>query len=384
MERPDTAALLEEVEALVRRYVVLPTDRFYVAVALWVLHAHAIEAAETTPRLLIKSAEKESGKTRLLEVLEMLAPNPLSTLNCTVAALFRSLKEKQATLLFDEADTFFGPAADPRNEDLRAAINGGYHRGAVVLRVVGIGTKQNVVAFPVFAACAVAAIGNLPETIESRSITIPMRRRAPDEEVASFRRRWALLESSNLRDSLIEWASVYVPDLKEAEPAMPAGIADRAADIWEPLLAISDLAGGDWPTRAREAATAIVSGRVAEDQSLGVRLLSDIQVVLNGDDRMSSVALAGALCSIEESGWAGWNAGKGIGPHDLARRLKGYGIQPRVIRVGDETPRGYHREQFVDSWRRYLRVDERPAKPEKARDDANGGLLDDVCEAFPE
>ena len=92
MERPDTAALLAEVEALVRRYVVLPTGNFYVAVALWVLHAHAIEAAETTPRLLIKCAEKESGKTRLLEVLEMLAPNPLSTLNCTVAALCRKWK----------------------------------------------------------------------------------------------------------------------------------------------------------------------------------------------------------------------------------------------------------------------------------------------------
>ena len=149
-------------------------------------------------------------------------------------------------------------------------------------------------------------------------------------------------------------------------------------------MAISDLAGGDWPARAREAATAIVSGRVAEDQSLGVRLLSDIQVVLNGDDRMSSVALAHALNTIEESGWAGWNAGKGIGPHDLARRLKPYGVGPRTIRVAGETPKGYLREQFIDPWRRYLRDGERPAKPEKARADANGGLLDDVGEAFPE
>ena len=79
-ERPDTAALLVEVCELIRRYVVLPGSHFYDVVALWVLHAHAIGAADTSPRLVAKSPEKESGKTRLLEVLEFLTPNPLNSI----------------------------------------------------------------------------------------------------------------------------------------------------------------------------------------------------------------------------------------------------------------------------------------------------------------
>jgi hypothetical protein len=352
----ETSELLEAVRDFLATYVVLQDGSHFDAISLWVMHAHAVEAAETSPRLVLLSAEKSSGKTRVLECLELLTPHALSTINCTVAALFRVLADEPVTILLDEADAIFGPRAAKEHEDLRALLNAGYRRGATVIRVVGEGRKMKVVRFPVFAATAVASIGRLPDTIESRALIIPMRRRAPDEPVQPFRRRHAKPVGDALRERLSIWASQSVGVLVDAEPRMPTVITDRAADCWEPLLAIGDLAGGDWPSRARIAAEAIVSGRIADDQSVGVQLLDDIRAVIGGHDRIPSALLAHALNSLEVSSWGAMRGGQGIDQRGLAKFLKPYGIEPKVIKLPDSsTPRGYLREQFVDAWTRYLR-----------------------------
>ena len=131
------------------------------------------------------SPEKGSGKTRLLEVLELLTPTARHAVNMTAAALFRAVEMDQPTLLFDEADTYFGPKAAKDHEELRGLVNAGHRRGAVAYRVVGKGAEMSVKAFPAFAAVALAGIGDLPDTILDRSVLIRMRRRAPDETVES-------------------------------------------------------------------------------------------------------------------------------------------------------------------------------------------------------
>jgi hypothetical protein len=380
--RPDTASLLGEVSDFVRRYVVLQGDHFYDAIALWILHAHAIRAFETSPRLLVKSPEKESGKTRLLEVLEVLVPNPLFVVNTTISVIFRLLATKQLTLLHDEVDAVFSVKAAPQNEDLRAILNSGYRRGAVVARAEREG-KHAVREFPVFAATALAAIGNLPETIESRSIKIPMRRRSPDEEVTPFRRRKVEGEAHELRDAIAEWAEGFIDSLSESEPEMPEGIEDRAADIWEPLVAIADLAGADWPERARKAAVLVVAGRLDEDLSVGVRLLVDVRTVMAGLDRISSAGLAAKLNELEESGWGAWHDGKGLNQRDLAGRLRAYGITPKDIRMPDgSVPKGYSREVFQDAFARYLRDGASATSATKRYTDSysKDGFVADVAE----
>jgi hypothetical protein len=352
----DTSTLLDEVRAFLSRFLVLPGEHFYDAMALFVLHSHALDAADTSPRLILKSPEKESGKTRALEVLELLVPAPLAVMNATTAAIFRLLAEEQATVLFDEVDAIFGSKAG-NYEDLRALLNAGYRRGATVARVVGEGKKMRTERFQVFAATALAAIGDLPDTIESRAIIIPMRRRAPGEQVDPFRRRRVVQDVADVRARLTEWAATSTPSLTNAEPEMPEQLEDRAADIWEPLLAIADLAGAEWATRGRDAAIHVVKGRVADDASIGVRLLADIQTVFASHDRMSSAALCIGLNAMAESGWAGWNADKGINQRDLAKRLKGFGIGSKVLRLPDNTtPRGYMRADLSDAFARYLRV----------------------------
>jgi hypothetical protein len=169
-----SAVLLDDVAAFVRRFVVV-SDMQADAIALWVAHTHAAEAAETTPYLVLTSAEKRSGKTRLLEVLELVVHEPLPTANISDAALFRAIKELGPTLLLDEVDAIFGGKARER-EDLRGLLNAGYRRGAVARRMGGA-KMTTLEAFPVYCPKAFAAIGKLPDTIADRSIAIRLQPR---------------------------------------------------------------------------------------------------------------------------------------------------------------------------------------------------------------
>ena len=106
-------------------------------------------------------------------MLELLAPSPMLAVNATPAALFRAVAdlEHRPTVLFDEIDTIFGPRAK-ENEELRGLLNAGHRRSGVAYRCVGEGTQQEVKEFPAYAAVALAGIGDLPDTILSRSIVI--------------------------------------------------------------------------------------------------------------------------------------------------------------------------------------------------------------------
>ena len=134
---------------------------------------------------------------------------------------------------------------------------------------------------------------------------------------------------------------------------MPIGITDRPADTWEPLLAIADVAGDEWPERARRAAVRLNDERQAADPSLGVRLLADTRTVfaVKEVDRLASGVLVEALVALEESPW-GDIRGKALEARGLARRLAPYKIRPKVVRIGESTPHGYDLGDFIDAWER--------------------------------
>lgn len=357
----DGVALLHDVSAWLAGYVAFPTieangESVSCAdvVALWVVHTHVFSAFCSTPRLHLHSPEKCSGKTRALEALELIVARPRRVENVTAAALFRLIHAVAPTVLLDEVDAVFGPkAAD--HEDLRAILNAGHRQGATVPRCVGDGGRMEVVEFKVFAPVALAGIGSVPDTVADRAIAIPMRRRAPHEHVKPFRERRARAEAESLRRRLEAWAERHRPTLAEAEPTMPEGVTDRAADVWEALVAIGDEAGGDWPRRARTAASGFTANRTADDGSRGVALLVDIYRVFHetGEDRLSSADLVAHLVKIDESPWGDLH-GRALDARGLARRLKPYEITPHSVRLGDKTPKGYQRDDFTDSWSRYI------------------------------
>jgi hypothetical protein len=346
--------LLNELDEFIGRFVAFPSDDARYAVTLWVAHCHAFDAFESTPRLTVVSPEKGSGKTRVLEVIGMLVPTPIHAVNMSAAALYRVIVNKP-TLLLDEADTYLGAAVAKQHEDIRGLINAGHRRGATVYRAEVSGKAVKVVEFPAFAPCALAGIGDLPDTILDRSILIAMRRRSPNEHVEPFRERLVRPAAGNLLARLARWGIANWEDLADAWPEMPDGLVDRAADVWEPLLAIADAVGDPWPQRARQAAVNLNAARQQRDPSLGVQLLGDCRRIFTDRDvdRLSTEALIEALTALDESPW-GDLRGKPIDARGVARRLRKYEVRPGDHRFADGTKKGYLAEDFHDAWQRYL------------------------------
>ncbi len=348
---------LDEAHAALCRFVAWPSPEAAVAAALWAAHCHLLPGFETTPRLALLSAEPGSGKTRALEILAGLVPRPLHAFSATSAYLLRRIAADDGppTVLMDEADAIFGGKATPETEALRSALNAGYRRGAVAGRCVIVGKRVETEEIPCFAPVALAGLGNLPDTIRSRAIVIPMRRRRGDEEVQPYRPRDDERALHAVRDRLAAWAEPLEERAAAMRPELPPGVVDRAADVWEPLVILADLAGGDWPQRARAAAVHFIAKAAEAPQSLGVRLLADIRGVFDsaGRHEMPTADLLAALTGIDEAPW-GDLRGKPLTAQKLAALLAPYAIRSAQLWAGGRNARGFRRAHFTDAWARYL------------------------------
>lgn len=344
--------LLDAVAEYLRRYVVITSAQVY-AIALWVAHTHVLDAFETTPFLAVTSPTKRCGKSRLLDVLELVVARAWRTITPTEAVLYRKIEKAAPTLMLDETDAIFS-SRNGDTEPLRALLNAGNRRGTSVPRCVG--PLQELKDFAVFCAKVLAGIGTLPDTIMDRSIVVRMARKRPDENTERFRQRDARELAEPIRQELESWAAEAVSALELARPEIPHALNDRAEEAWEPLLAIAELAGGAWPERARLAALELSGADVDDEEELRTLLLRDIHLIFRAReaDRVSSSDLVAELNALEESPW-GDLYGKEMSKPALARRLRAFAIRPRTIRLDDDkTPKGYLLDQFEDAWCRYL------------------------------
>lgn len=192
--------------------------------------------------------------------------------------------------------------------------------------------------------------------MKDRAVPIAMRRKVASEPVERFRHRAADAVAEPLRAQLQRFADDRHDELHAAEPDLPAPLNDRAAEAWECLFAIADLAGGDWPRRARHAALAL-SGDDDDQASHGTLLLGAVRAAFNGSGAMSSADLATHINAQEQLPFGGWRDGRGLDQRLLARLLKPYGVRPDSVRLGDHTLKGYRREWFTDAWQRYAPID---------------------------
>ena len=340
--------LLDEIVESIKRYVALP-DHAAEAVAFWVVFAHAHDCFGISPILALQSPEKRCGKTTLLSLLATLIPRPLPTSNITPAALFRTVEAARPSLLIDEMDSFL-----KKNDELRGILNSGHTHGtAYVVRIVGEDMEPR--QFSTWAAKAIALIGRLPATLEDRAIVIPMRRRKPEEPVTPL--RLSRLPSNSLSRKAARWVEDRAEALRQADPVVPPEItSDRAKDNWAPLFAIADLAGADWPEKARRVAVALEIGKGEDAESSRTLLLADIRALFGERqvDKLSSDEILNHLVGLEERPWGEFSRGRPLTPQALARLLRPFEVRPKTIRQGDQTPKGYALEDFQDSFNRYL------------------------------
>jgi Protein of unknown function (DUF3631) len=355
----DGARLLDFIRAAVVRYVVLPSAESTDAVVLWVAATHAQPAWAHAPRLVIRAPEKRCGKSRLLDVIEATCHEPLITVNASPAAVYRAIgTDDPPTLLVDEADTIFGSRKTAEaNEDLRGLLNAGHQRNRPAIRYDA--AARRIERIPTFAMAALAGIGRMPDTIEDRAVIVPMRRRAPGEQVAPYRQRRDAPTLRRLAAQLHGWLRADLPRLEAAAPDLP--VEDRAADTWEPLIIVADHAGRDWPARARHAALTLTADH-AHDSPLSdrARLLADCRTAFDQDTALPTERLLERLNADPEAPWAD-RGPAGLTGRRLGILLSDYGISSHNIRFPDGTQRkGYTRADFTDAWTRYCPHDHDP------------------------
>ncbi|MFJ7592288.1 DUF3631 domain-containing protein [Streptomyces sp. NPDC097617] len=358
------AHLLDELRAAISRYVVLPSPEAFTAVTLWVAATHIQPALQHAPRLAVVGPTKGCGKSRLLDVLHETVHQPMMTVNTSPAVMFRIIGKNPPTLLVDEADTIFGPKAGDK-EDLRGLLNAGHQRNRPAWRISG--PEHKPTAFHTFAMAALAGIGDRPDTIMDRAVVIRMQKRKPGERVSPFRSRDAVPELTALRQRLAAWLTPLRTTAGGLVPPMP--VEDRAADTWEPLVTVADLAGGLWPDLARAACLAMTRHEVGQDAetTLKTRLLRDIRRIYaehgNPPALPTADLLAGLIQDID-SPWPEYGT-KGLNSYHLGALLRDFGVSPANQRFNNgRQAKGYVRNQFLDPWARYCPEPAIPADPE--------------------
>jgi putative DNA primase/helicase len=372
-EPVDGADLLDELARTIREYVILSPHQAD-AVALWTTFSHSLDAFDFSPKLVVCSAEKRSGKTRLVEVLERLTRRPFFVSGISAAALLRVIEQHVPTMLLDEVDAQMKGDREMA-EALRGLINSGFGR-AGARSVKNAPTPDGGFeprAFSAWCPMLLAGIGRLPDTVADRSIIIEMIRKRRDEKVKRLRTR----DGDDLRDlgrKIARWAADNRNAIEQADdPKIPEQLNDRAADTWSPLLAIADVAGGKWPGRTRAAAVALSGAGTDDNESTRIKLLADIHAAFTAQDkdRMASEDLVKYLGGLDDRPWSEYGRGdKPITQTQVARLLKPLHIKPGSIRLDDgKTPKGYYRAAFEDLFARYL-PDLRAATPPQLKESA--------------
>ncbi len=373
----DLNRLLQDVCGALSKYVIFASESQKITVALWIALTHVFQQFEILIYLAITSAEMRSGKTLLCDLLELLVARPWRAVLPSEAVVYRKIAAAEPTLILDEVDAIYGPAARD-HEGLRALLNAGHRRGATVPRCVG--PNMAVVDFQVFCPKALAGIGDLPDTVADRSVPIRLRRRKRTEKVSRFRFATARDETGPVREQLEVWAAEV--DLRSAQPDVPEELGDRAADGWEPLLSIADAAGGEWPALARQAARSLHEAD-EDSETLGVRLLGDLKTVFDrrGDPSLFTATLLEDLHEMDTAPWGELrlhrrDEAKPLNARGLARLLKPYGVRSGSVRDGDDTGKGYTRASLEDAWDRYVPV-ETPSERSQGHNPAESGTCDD-------
>jgi hypothetical protein len=352
-EAVEGSSLLNAIVSVLRRFVVMPREAA-AAISLWILHTYAADVADFTPYILITSPVRECGKTTLIDVLEALVKNPRRSDGITAAALYRIIDNSSPTILLDELDTRL---AGEGGESLRGVLNSGFKPSGRM--TICVGERHEARDFKTYCPKVLAGIGKPWDTVMSRSIPVRLARATHEE-----RRRLQKIIGSKIHNDLsvlrrqcLRWVQDASERLSnDRDPLVPESLSARQADIWRPLLTIADVAAGRWPNRARVSAKTLHDSS-DEDGDIGAQLLIDLRSLYleRTAEKLKSSEIIAHLLTLEERPWAEMpGSGRPLSAVRLAALLRRFGVRPRNLRDGDAVRKGYHLDDLITVFNRYL------------------------------
>lgn len=249
MATRNDGTIISRIAAFLERFVFLPQESIYRLLATWILATYLYKQFEYIGYIFAYSSEPQSGKSRLLEVLDLLVCNSSGILvSPTEPVLFRTADN--ATQLLDEVDAW-------TNRDmLRSVLNAGFRNGGTVPRMRELGTTFEVEKFPVYGPRALAGIGLrvLDQTTLDRTFRIEMMRQRPEERREPFLRA-VKPDAQALRVLIGKWAEQSAAPIAERyDAAFPylEHFRDRTIDVTQPLAATGPRENGKQSTGTRD------------------------------------------------------------------------------------------------------------------------------------
>lgn len=349
--------LFEGIRAICKEFLSLE-EHEYVVLTLWCMHAHVFSRFLYMPRLILRSAVRECGKTTTLSVVEGFVPNPKKSDNMTAATFFR-FTDLGLALLLDEVDNL-GLLTD---RVFRMALNSGYRRGGTIDRTV----KGQPTTYRTFAPVVLAGIGTVPLPLAHRSIVIRLNR---DPKAPSNRKQFDDQDEKQAEMFALSRAAfaAWERDCELAtKPPMPEQLTGGQCDNWRPLIAIADACSPETGELARGIAVRMCQGL---DEDFEVLLLRDIRDLfdLKRVDRLSSAAIVEHLNLLPHGLWADWrgkqdtDTPRPMTQGIMSKLLAPFGIRPKTVwpphrNADSRSSRGYYRHQFEDAWRRYCQAE---------------------------
>lgn len=284
--------------------VVYATDQQKDAMILTFAVTHNIKPFNTLPRVLITSMQKESGKTTWLDLATYLCQNPWMTDPTSYALRSKFNEPERPTPLCDEISKIFGEAGlRGLGSPLYKLLVESYRKSATI----SMSVDRSAVDVSTFCVAICAGLRTAaPDDLRSRSIRIYMKP-APenmrledslDVGVEAVGR----LQGRRLHAWMAQQTEILSETVKEVRRFHPK-LRSRRAQIWGPLFAVAEAAGGDWPERCRSAFVALALD--ADEQpilSAEQQVLMDAASFLRAQDQprhLTSAELLSYLYSLD-------------------------------------------------------------------------------------
>lgn len=353
-------ALIAGVESYIRSYVTLAETSYALVIALWVVATFIWTAFDAFPYLVVTSATKRSGKTRLLELISFVASNSRLFTDISPAALYRTIDVEKPTLLLDEAEMF-----SLAKSEYRSLLNTGYRRGQTVKRHDG--------EYETYCPKAFALIGDVHDTLRDRSIVIEMKR---GEAARRFVYAVTKEEGAALREMINATVSLKAEEITEAVRKFEglSFLTDRDEEIWSPLFILCGLICPDRIDELTRAAADLAAAKTAkarryselgeeedrmQEEEYAVHLLRDLLHVIGEQKKITTQEAITKLRQIQTSPWRrfrGDGLKEGIeGAMVVAGLLSRFGVKSSTIRIAPKnagtgsTAKGYKRDALLDA-----------------------------------
>jgi len=217
--------IFKTVNSTIQKYSELQDDGQYGLIATWVIATYFAHLLPAFPFLLF-IGPKETGKSKLLEIINLMAFNSFKVKTITEAALCDTMDGLRGTVLIDQAEalpaSMVGLLADSYKVTGAKRYIIGHKNGKRVIKVYsGYGPK------------AFATTKELDPDLKDRCCQILMQRSVqPIPDIFGFEPEWAAIRDACYRFLLLKWQ-----DVQAAYMRLPF-TGNRKGELWRPLEAI--------------------------------------------------------------------------------------------------------------------------------------------------